>query len=112
MRYITTLRIPQLEYDRINRLMELDNLSEMDQEELDAANAETEHWESVYTVWFADGAMVSYDLCSGMENYYDDVVWTSPSGIRRILLDCSYELADLEFMAQNGDSYLVKLIVE
>jgi hypothetical protein len=43
--------------------------------------------------------------------YWDDVVWTSADGRRDIVLDCEYELDDIEFEV-NGELYIVKIIKE
>lgn len=108
MTYIEYVTIKQTEIDRINALLAIENMEDMTDEELRAAHANTHHWEGVYCVTFLNGATLNYDLCSGSVNYFDDIVWTSPDGSVDALLDCEYELDDIEIKI-DGDTYIVKL---
>lgn len=97
------------EYNRVNRLLEIPSLSEMSDEQLLSAGANTDWSEGILYVEFDDGSTLSYDLCSGQENYFDDVVWTNPDNTQDVLLECTFELDDIEFTAPNGEDYAVKL---
>ena len=97
------------EFDRVNRLLAIPSLSEMSDEQLLDAGANTDWSEGVLFVEFDDGSTLNFDLCSGQENYFDDVIWTSPDGTQDVLLECMFELDDIEFEAPNGEEYAVKL---
>lgn len=108
MKHIATFDIRKSEYDRINRLLGIESLSEMTDNQLLAAGANTDQCEGIFTVTFDDGSTLNYDLCSGQENYYDDVVWTSPDGKHDVVLECMFDLDDIEFDV-DGETYIVKL---
>lgn len=108
MKHTAIVKILKSEQDRINGLLDIPSLSEMTDQELYEAGANTDSCEGVYYVRFGDGSFMTYDLCSGQENYYDNVVWTGKNG-REIFLDCSYELADIEFDV-DGETYEVKIL--
>ena len=112
MTYTETVKISKKEFDRINRLLEIDNMEEMSDEELRAAGANTHHCEGVYSVRFEDGSSMNYDLCSGSENYYDDVVWTSPDGKRDIVLSCAFYMDCMDEEEIDGNVYRVCLDIQ
>ena len=108
MKYIAIVDIDQSTSDRVNRLLNIPSLSEMDDKQLVEAGAKTYQCEGVFYVRFPDGSSLTYDLCSGSENYFDDVVWTDLNGAHDVCLDCTYKLSDIEFEAF-GNEYAVKL---
>ena len=108
MRYIASVDIGKSTFDRVNRMFDLPLLSEMTDAQLTNAGAKPYQIDGVFYVQFADGSSLTYDLCSGSENYFDDVVWVDANGFHDICLDCTYELADIEFEAF-GNEYVVKL---
>ena len=111
MRYEEKVPLARSEIDRINRLLSIPSLEEMTDQELRDARANTDTFEGVFYVEFADGSTLTYDLCSGSTNYFDDVVWTSPDKRTDVVLDCEYELADIEFEAM-GNTYVVVIVEE
>ena len=106
-----TIRIPVEEFDRINRLLAIESLEEMTDSELIEQCANTDYHEGIFYVQFDNGASINFDLCSGSHNYWDDVVWTSPDGNRDVVLDCEYELDDIE-VEIDSELYIVKIIKE
>lgn len=108
MEHVSIFQIPKREADRVNRLLAISDLSEMNYIELLENGANTDQREGIMYIMFDDGSSLSYDLCSGQENYYDDVVWTSPDGTRDVVLECTFELSDIEFSV-GEDTYVVKL---
>lgn len=108
MKHVVSFNINKEEFDRINRLLAIPSLSEMSDRDLIAAGANTDQCEGVLYVAFDDGSSLNYDLCSGQENYFDDVVWTSPDGRLDVCLECAFELSDIEFEYM-GEEYVVKL---
>ena len=111
MKHTATVIIPKEEQDRINKLLDIPSLSDLTDDELRKMGGFTDATEGVFFVQFDDGSALNYDLCSGQENYYDDVVWTSPDGSRDVVLECSFELDDIEFEV-DGEEYEVKIVEE
>lgn len=105
----TTITIPTDMFDRINRLLAIDSLEGMTNEELLQQGANTDYCEGIFHVEFDNGASMNFDLCSGQHNYWDDVVWTNPEGNRDVVLDCEYELDDIEVEIEN-ELYIVKVV--
>lgn len=111
IKHETTIRIPASEVDRINRLLAIPSLEDMTDDELLAQGANTDEYEGIFHVEFDNGSSLNFDLCSGQHNYYDDVVWTSADGNRDVILDCEYELDDIE-VEIDSELYVVKIIKE
>lgn len=106
-----TVRIPVKEFDRINRLLAIESLEEMTDTELIEQGLNTDYCEGIFHVEFDNGASINFDLCSGQHNYWDDVVWTSADEKTDIVLDCEYELDDIEVEIES-ELYIVKIIKE
>lgn len=104
-----TIYIPTSEFNRINRLLTIESLEEMTDNELLEQGANTDYCEGIFHVEFNNGASLNFDLCSGQHNYWDDVVWTSADGKVDVVLDCVYELDDIEVEIEN-ELYIVKVI--
>lgn len=110
--FIATVRLPKSEVSRVNRLLCMDdNMSEMTDSELRKIGASQDTNEGIFSVEFDDGSTLTYDLCSGQENYYDNIVWTSAQKDWDIPIDCTFELNDFEFDV-DGTIYKVKIIEE
>ena len=107
--HIETVHIPAEEFDRVNRLLDIDSLEELTDAELAEQGADTNHIEGVFHVTFDDGSSMNFDLCSGSCNYWDDVVWTSADGKCDIILDCGYELGDIEVEIES-ELYIVRVV--
>lgn len=108
-KHICTVNIPRSVYDRVNRLLAYDTpFEEMTDEEMEAAGVRDNDCEGIFTAVFDDGSTLNFDLCSGSSNYFDDVVWTSADGKTDVVLECGFELSDIEFEA-NGEIYAVNL---
>jgi len=108
-KHIQTVSIPASEFDRVNRLLAIESLEDLSDEELGKRKAGMKRAEGIYEVIFDDGSSLNFDLCSGSNNYWDDVVWTSPDGSTDIPLDCQYELGDIEFEV-NSELYVVHVM--
>lgn len=101
--------MPINEFDRINRLLAIESLEEMNDAQLREIGANTHVCEGIFHVEFDNGATLNFDLCSGNHNYWDDVVWTSANGTRDVVLDCEYELGDIEVEIES-ELYIVEII--
>ena len=110
-RHTVDVRIPQHEIDRINRLLSILSFEEMTDEELEFAGVQKNSHEGVFCAEFDDGSIITFDLCSGDENYYDAVVWTSRNMEKKYVADCEYSLEDME-LEINGEYYAVNIIAE
>ena len=97
------------EFSRINRLLAIESLEDMTDDELAKQGANTNSCEGIFHVEFADGSSLNFDLCSGQHNYWDDVVWTSADGKTDVVLNCEYELNDIEFAHENN-FYIVRIV--
>ena len=111
IKHEATIHIPASEVERINRLLAIPSLEYMTDDELLAQGANTDEYEGIFHVEFDDGSSLNFDLCSGQHNYYDDVVWTSADGKQDVILDCEYELDDIE-VEINSELYVVRIVRE
>lgn len=109
IRHVETVRIPASKYNRVNRLLEIQSLEDMTDDELLEQGANTNVCEHVFYVEFDNGAQMRFYLCSGSHNYYDDVMWSSADGKRDVVLDCEYELDDIEVEIED-ELYCVNII--
>lgn len=106
--FFAIMNIDQEVFDRVNRLLDIDSFELMSDEDMLDAGVHTDWNEGIFAVPFDDGSCLTYDLCSGQSNYYDNVVWTSADGKRSAVLDCTFELADIGFSI-DGTQYFVKI---
>lgn len=111
VQYEEYVYISTSEYDRVNRLLAIESLEEITDEELVEQEANTGCCEELFYVEFENGAVMTIDLCSGTHNYYDNVVWTSADGRRNIVLDCEYKLDDIEVEIES-ELYVIKIVKE
>lgn len=111
VRHEEIVYIPASEYDRINRLLEIECLEDMTDEELLEQGANTDVYEGILYVKFDNGSFLTWDLCSGQSNYYDNVVWTSADEKNDVTLECTFELDDIEFEI-DSELYIIKVIRE
>ena len=95
---------------RIKRCLEVTNIEDMSDEELSAWKYKRDSRESIYDVEFKDGSRLIWDLCSGTNNYYDDVTMLFPDKTFADL-DCVYEFDDIE-VDTDVATYIVKLVIE
>lgn len=109
IKHEATVHIPREEFDRINRLLAIESLEDMTDDELLEQGVNTNTYQGILYVDFDNGAVLTWDLCSGIHNYYDNVVWTSSDDKREVVLDCEYELGDIEVEIEN-EIYVVKII--
>ena len=104
-----TIHMERSKIERINALLDIHCFDEMTDEEMSVLGARKDTYEGGFVVNFEDGSSMTWDLCSGGSNYYDNVIWTSADGEEEVVLDCSYELSDIEFEVE-GENYFVKIV--
>lgn len=112
MNYSVTIHMPTRTFNRINRLLrDIYDLNEMTDKELDRYGADKNTREEIYRAYFADGSSITYDLCSGEINYYDDVVWYSADKKTSCVFDYDFELYEESIYSPNNkDTYIVRII--
>ena len=103
-----TVYITTSDFNRINKLLAIESLEEMTYSKFVEHGANTDYCEGIFRVEFDNGASLNFDLCSGKHNYWDDVVWTSADGTTDIVLDCEYELGDIEVEIES-ELYIVRI---
>jgi hypothetical protein len=118
--YICEIEINRYDFDRINKLMQVD-FDDIDENgdltlemenlvnELDARQDTTP-----YGFWFEfeNGTHITIDICCGSHNYFDDVVWTSKDGTRDCVFDCNFALDEVEEFDVDDDVYICKFIIK
>ena len=102
IRHEETVRISSSGFDRVNRLLAIESLEEMTGDELLKLGANTNVCERVFHVVFDNGSYLNFDLCSGTNNYYDDVVWISADESFGIILDASTSLMISKLKSQTN----------
>lgn len=110
-RHETTVHIAASEFERINRLLAIECFEDMTDRQLLEQAVKTDSCEGVFHAEFDDGSSIDFDLCSGQNNYWDDVVWRSPDGSHDVMLECAYKLDGIETEIE-GELYIVKLSVD
>ena len=95
---------------RIKRCLAVDNIEDMTDEELEAWGYKRDSREGIFSVKFQNGSYLTWDLCSGTHNYYDDVTMFFPDKTFSEL-DCTYEFDDIE-VDTDVATYIVKLVVK
>ena len=105
--FTKTVLMSEDRFNHINRLLGLDSLEDMTDDELMRAGAQQHASENVFCVWFDDDSVLNYDLRSGSVNYWDDVWWASSNGSREEFLECSFELGETIEVDVDGDTYVV-----
>lgn len=108
--YIATVKIEESDFNRINKLFEIESFDDYTDEQLEEMGAERDHSECVFSAKFENGAVLTYDFCSGGNNYFDDVSVTK-DGETITIEDCSYSLDErMEFYAA-GVYYIIHVIL-
>ena len=100
------LKIKAEELRRIQALLNIPDLSECPESQLERLGGKQDDCQYLFDVTFDDGSNLTWDLCSGKTNYYDNVVFTY-NDIKEDL-DCSYELDDIEIDCDT-DIYIMRL---
>lgn len=107
--YTATARIPAETFERVNRLLQIDSLEDMTDDELSKQGAGVHQCEGIYYVTFDDGSTINFDLCSGSENYWDDVTWTNSEDTQCVFVEPEFEIGDIE-VDINDNTYIVKVV--
>ena len=107
--HVEEVELNKEEVSRIRRLLSIENMEELSEEEKQELGCKEDDCEYIFVVEFDDGATLDWKLCSGTVNYFDDVLLKLPNfGWQD--LDCTFELDDIEIDAES-DIYQVKLVI-
>lgn len=106
-----TVHITSDEFTRINRILAIESVEDMTNEELLAQGAIPHRNEGIYYAEFDDGSYITFDLCYGSHNYWDSVVWTNRDGSVDVVFDCAYELGNIEAEIES-ELYIVKIAID
>ena len=105
--YKVTVDIQKSVYDKLLSAFGIDDISKLSQEEIEKLGAWPYQQSRVYVARFDDGSFITYDICSGTSNYFDDVSYIAPDG-RTETLECTFDIDDIE-IERNGNTYIVEL---
>lgn len=110
MNYKSTIKMRRSLYEQVNRLLEIDSLSDMTEEEMKEIGAETDVNELLYSADFINGVKLNVYLCSGNENYYTAPEFALPDGRLCCPEDMAgFDLSQKEEYTLNNDSYVVNI---
>ena len=110
MTYKETVNISKKVFDKVNKLLEIESFEDMTDAQMREAGAHEDDCKNIYCVIFEDGCGITYDLCSGQNNYWDDVIFSSVE-FGDSPVECTFELGDIE-LNENGNTYIVHINVE
>lgn len=102
------VEISKKEVDEINRLLSYEDLESMSDEKKKRLGCKQDYSKYIFGIEFDDGTTLDWWLCSGTNNYYDNVVFTKPFTNTCVNLDCVCKLDDIEIEA-GTDVYRVLL---
>lgn len=108
-RHVAVVKMFTDDFERINRLLQIDDMEFMTDEELDFIGATKNYNERVYVALFDDWSNIIFNLCSGTNNYYDDVVWFNKEWNRSVCFDCEFELLESNEYVIDGETYVVQI---
>lgn len=118
--YVSEMEISRKDFDRINKLMQVDfddidesgDLTQEMQNLIDELDARPDTMPYGFWFGFEDGTHITIDICAGSHNYYDDIVWTSKDGARDCVFDCGFALDEEEEFEIDDDVYICKFIIK
>ena len=108
MIYSTDIILQTKEYNRINNLLSISDFNELSCREMREIGAKEDTYEGIFEATFDDGGILTYDLCSGNTNYYDNMVFTDVNK-ESYVLECDFELGNkIEFQV-NNNKYIINI---
>ena len=108
--YKAKVALSKADFIRINTLFEIDDISKYTNNcvQYKVYDIEEIHFEKLFSVSFDDGSYLTYDVCSGLYNYYDNVVWVGANG-KEAVLDCEYQLDTHIEYSINDNIYIIDI---
>lgn len=122
MIYVSEMEISRKDFERINRLMQVDfddidengDFTQEMEKLINELDARQDTMPYGFYFEFEDGSKIYIDICSGGHNYYDNCQWISSDCKSDYLFDCSYSIEEeMEFYpAGNNNIYICKFIIK
>lgn len=96
-------------FNRVNALLDIDDLDEADECERAELGAEPHSSETLFSVKFEDGTAMTMRLASGGTNYYTDVEFCDAAGHLRDVDEAGFVLSNHESIVFNDAEYVVDI---
>lgn len=112
MKYTAKLRVYARTLKRINRLLDIDQLEDLTDEERIALDVETNYHARIGTAFFDNGKRMSFDLCSGSSNYWVDIALKNSDWSIVVDFEPAFELSEGEHEFVVGDDVYVVHVVK
>lgn len=111
--YEATITLDKKMVKRYNRLLAIDNFENLSDKEMAKLGAKKDYFEGGFQVDFEDGSYLTYDLCSGSSNYWDEMNWYKDKETNcPVTLDCYFSLGDFIKFEIDDATYLIHIIVK
>lgn len=108
MIYRTRVTMSFSEFQRVNRLLEIESLPNLSEEEMYELNAKHHADELLFIATFENGVKLELHLVSGSENYFTSPIFYLPDGSVRDPEDASeFELDVEENFTLDNDEYII-----
>lgn len=116
---INDVEITREEFNNLQRFFDIDfwdynyEKDEYTQQELiDELGARCDDTYPLFTFKFENGDKITYDLCSGGANYYDNVCLEYNNGEDELWFDCDYSLEETMEYTYGENTYICKLTIK
>ena len=108
MRCEETIKIEKEILDRVNGLLNIDELGIYTEEEK-LLNPKTDDFIGLVSVDFENGNIIDIDVCSGTGNYYDNCVLKDKDGYEITCFDCNYSIDNQMEFCYGDDTYIINI---
>lgn len=113
MKYTSSLFLSSETLERVNRLLGIECLEDLSEDELHALGADQDEQEDIGSAVFDDGSCISFELCSGSCNYWLDTFWCNADRSSFVDMEPSFEMqAGVMEFTVNENTYIVLLSVD
>ena len=109
MSYSAIVDFSAIEIRRIYRLLEIDSFENLSDKDMREYGVSEHSCEGIWRATFEDGSIMNFDLCSGGNNYWDDITWSNPNGDVDDMIEPDYVFGDVEYTASNKNTYIVHI---
>lgn len=109
-RYNEEIVISKKNYLFVKRCLEINSLEEMSDKELKAWDYKKDDNRLIFIVDFDNNSIITWRLCSGSINYYDEVILEEPNG-KSYVMTGAFDLDDV-LIETPTDIYYVKLVIK
>ena len=110
--YATTVWMTRKVFEQINGLLKIRSLEELTEEEK-KLNPMQNDCIGVFFAEFEDGASMTFDVCSGEENYYDNcILFVDKDDKVGVPIDCIFELPKSICVDYGMTTYIVNIDIK